>query len=164
MYMEAKAVCTVISIICIAVIISQLIAANFFLAFLLFIAIAMMIFGDMILGFKITRFKPLFEPTPPGKELMELQLLDGRTHFINTTKGPHGKRSFRINKEDASVINDGNANFTLHNGNRGFRGHEMYDGNVDPFRAKALEKIVGDDVKEIYYTHREKRGGKDVKV
>ena len=156
MWMEAKAVCTVMAVIFIAVVISQVFYASVFLVFILFMAITIMIIGDMLLGSRITRFKPLFEPTPPGKEMVELQLLDGRTYFIDTTKGPHGKRSFRINKQDATVINDGIGSFTLHNGNRGFRAHENYDGNIDPKRAKALEKIEGGDIKEMYYIGREK--------
>jgi len=159
MWMEAHSGCNVIALVCIAIVISQIFFASQFLVFILFVAIAMVVFGNILIGSRITRFKPLFEPTPTGWELMELQLLDGRTHFMNTKKGAHGKRSFRINGEDATVINDGECNFTLHNGNRGFRAHEMFDGNVDPFRAKALQKMPGENVKEIYYKAREHERG-----
>jgi hypothetical protein len=163
--MEAKAMFTVIAIVFIAVVLSQLLFVNFLLGFLLMASIGVIIIGDILIGIKISDYKPLYDPTPRGWELMELQLLDGKTVFMNTRKGAHGKRSFRIHNEDASIINDGKGTFTLNNGNRGFRAHENYDGNIDPFRAKALEKTAKKlgvkDVKEMYYQAREmldKRG------
>lgn len=155
MWMEVKAVFTVIGMICIGVVISQIILLNFLLGLLLVVAIGMIVVSDLIIGIKIIDFKPVYDPTPFGWELMELQLLDGKTLFINTKKGAHGKRSFRINNEDASVINDGKGGFILSNGNRGFRAHENFDMNVDPFRAKALEQMDGKDVKEAYYLARD---------
>lgn len=158
MWMEAKIMCTVIAMVMIAIVISQIFYASMFLVFILFVAIGMMVFGDMIIGFKVSDYKPLFDPTPRGKELMELQLLDGRILFINTTKGAYGKRSFRVNKEDASVINDGDAGFILPNGNHGFRSHERFDRNIDPVRAKALQNMPGNNVKEMYYAAKEELG------
>lgn len=155
MWMEAKAMFSAISIIFIAIVLSQILHLNMLLAFLLMVSMGTIVIGDMVIGIKTNDYKPLYDPTPRGWELMELQLLDGKTVFLNTCKGPHGKRSFRINNEDASVVNDGRGTFTLSNGNRGFRAHENYDGNIDPFRAKALEKISekvgGEDVKEMYH-------------
>jgi len=159
MWMEAKAMFTVIAIVFIAVVLSQLLFVNFLLGFLLMASIGVIIIGDILIGIKISDYKPLYDPTPRGWELMELQLLDGKTVFMNTRKGAHGKRSFRINNEDASVINDGIGTFTLNNGNRGFRAHENYDGSINPFRAKAIEQISKDvgaeNVKEMYHHARE---------
>lgn len=154
MWLEIKSIITGISIIFIAIVISQILLINTLLGFLLFAAIFLMIFGDLILGMKIVDFKPIFEPTPRGWELMELELLNGRVVYINTQKGPYGKRSFRIHKEDATVINDGKSNFTLSNGNRGFRAHENFDRNIDPTMAKALQQMEGGDIREIYYKAR----------
>lgn len=155
MWMEAKMMFTVIAIIFIAIVLSQVLFVNFLLGFLLIVSIGVIVIGDFIIGVKTSDCKPLYDPTPRGWELMELQLLDGKTVFMNTRKGPHGKRSFRINNEDATVINDGIGTFTLNNGNRGFRAHENYDGNINPFRAKAIEQISKDtgseDVKEMYH-------------
>lgn len=163
MWMEAKAMFSVISIIMIAVVLSQLLFVNILFGLLLIIGIGMIIVGDIIIGVKISDFKPLYDPTPRGWDLMELQMLDGKVYFMNTRKGAHGKRSFRINHEDASVINDGKSGFILANGNKGFRAHESYDMNVDPFVAKALEKTKGRDIKEAYYRARDMldRGVKD---
>jgi len=157
--MEVKAMFTVIAIVFIAVVLSQILFVNFLLGFLLIASMGVIIIGDILIGIKISDYKPLYDPTPRGWELMELQLLDGKTVFMNTRKGAHGKRSFRINNEDASVINDGKGTFTLNNGNRGFRAHENYDGNIDPFRAKAIEQISNkldvENVKEMYHHARE---------
>lgn len=151
MWMEAKSVISGISLICIGIVTSQIIFLNMLLGFLLIVGIFLFIFGDILIGMKIVDYKPVFEPTPNGWELMELELLNGRVVFLNTHKGPYGKRSFRIHNEDATVINDGKANFILSNGNRGFYAHENFDRNIDPHMAKALQQMEGGDIKEIYY-------------
>jgi len=163
MWMEAKCVFSGIAVLMAAIVCSQIILFNMLLGFLCIVTMGLIIFSDILIGMKISDFKPLYDPTPRGWELMELQLIDGKTKFINTKKGAHGKRSFRIHSEDATVINDGNANFTLSNGNRGFRAHENFDRNIDPLRAKALEEMDGENVKEIYYKARDRinRGLKD---
>lgn len=155
MWMEAKAVFSGIAIIMIGIVCSQIILFNMLLGFLCIVSVGLFIFSDILIGIKISDFSALYDPTPRGWELMELQLLDGKTKFINTKKGPHGKRSFRIHNEDATVINDGKASFTLSNGNHGFRAHENFDMNVDPFRAKALQQMPGDNIKEMYYRARD---------
>lgn len=153
MYLEVKALLSSVAIIFIAIVLANIIIYDFFFAFLLLAAVAMVLLGDMIIGYKITvsDAKPVMDPTPKSKELMELQQIDGRVRFINTTKEAHGKRSFRINGQDASVINDGTASFRLASGNHGFRAHECSDMNIDPKRAKALQQMKGDNIKEIYY-------------
>jgi len=155
MWMEAKVTISAIAIVMMAIVCSQIILFNNLLGFLCIVAVGLVIFSDMLIGIKISDFKPIFDPTPRGWELMELQLLDGKVEYMLTKKGPHGKRSFRIHGEDASVINDGDANFTLVNGNRGFRAHENFDMNVDPHRAKALSQMPGINIKEMYYAARD---------
>jgi len=163
LYLEVKALFSSVAMIFIAMVLAHLIMVDLFLTFLLLVAIVLVLMGDMFFGYKvvISDVKPIMEPTPKGKELMELQQIDGRVRFINTTKGAHGKRSFRINGEDASVINDGKAPFRLPSGNHGFRAHELFDMNVDPKRAKALQQMKGDNIKEIYFQERDKKGGVD---
>lgn len=160
MYMEVKALFSAIALILMGIVCSQIILFNMLLGFLCIVAMGVVVFGDIIIGMRISDFKPLYDPTPRGWELMELQLINGRTFFMNTKKGAHGKRSFRIHNEDATVINDGKSSFSVGNGNRGFRAHENFDCNVDPFRAKALSQMDGDNVKEIYYKTRGKTGVK----
>ena len=155
MWMEASAIFSGISLLMMAIICSQIILINMLLGFLCIVAMGLIIISIMVIGIKTSDYKPIYDPTPRGWELMELQLLDGKVKFINTKKGPHGKRSFRIHNENGTVINDGKASFTLSNGNRGFRAHENFDMNVDPHRAKALEMMPGDNVKEIYYAARD---------
>ena len=148
-----KSIISGIAVIFIAIVLSQIILFNLILGFLLIVSLFMIFMGDIFIVYKlvICDLKPILEPTPMGKELMELQQIDGRVRFINTKKGPQGKRSFRFNGHDATVINDGKASFRLPNGNMGFRAHELFDQNVDPKRCKALEKIPGDNIKEAYH-------------
>lgn len=159
MWMEAKAMFTVIGIVFISIVLSQVLFVNLLFGFLLIAAIGVIVVGDILIGVKTSDYKALYDPTPRGWEPMELQLLDGRVFFMNTKKGAYGKRSFRINNEDASVANDGVGSFTLPNGNRGFRAHENYDGNINPLRAKALEQtskeLGAEDVKEMYFQARD---------
>lgn len=158
MYLVVKALLSAVSMIFIGIVCSQILLVDMLLGFFLIISIFLVILGDVIIGWKATPFKALFEPTPPGCELMEIQLLDGTTHFMNTRKGPQGKRDFRMNNHDASVINDGKAQFRVTGGNMGFRAHELLDRNVDPVRCKALEKMPGDNIKELYYLTRQEMG------
>jgi len=151
MYLLIKSIFSAASMICIGIVLSQILLINLLLGFMLFIALFLVLLGDLFIGYKVTPFKPLFEPTPKGQELTELQLLDGQVIFLNTTKGPQGKRSFRVNGHDASVINDGKSQFRVIGGNIGFRSHELLDRNVDPFRCKALEQMPGDSIKEIFH-------------
>lgn len=163
MWMEVKALISGIAVLMMAIVCSQLILFSPLLGFLCIVSIFLVIFSTILIGMKTNDFKPLYDPTPRGWELMELQLLDGKTKFMNTQKGPHGKRSFRIHNEDATVINDGKASFTLSNGNRGFRAHENYDMNVDPHRAKALSLMPESGVKEMYYAARDAIDNKEKK-
>lgn len=158
MYLEVKALFSSVAMIFITIVLVNIMLYDFFFTFLLLAAIVMVLIGDMLIGYKIVTsdVKPIMEPTPKGKELMELQQIDGRVRFMNTTKGAYGKRSFRINGEDASVINDGAASFRLPSGNHGFRAHECFDMNVDPKRAKALQMMKGDNIKEMYLQAKDK--------
>lgn len=160
MYLTIKSLLSVISMFMIGYVCSQILFLNLILGFLLIVALFLVLIGDLLIGYYITPFKPLFEPTPKGKELMEIQLLDGSTHFLNTRKGPQGKRDFWMNGHDASVINDGKAQFRVSGGNIGFRAHELIDRNVDPYRAKALQQMSGDSIKELYYLAKQKIGDK----
>lgn len=159
MYLIVKSVLSAISMFLMAYVFMTVITIDIFLGFFLIISMFLLLFGDMIIGWKVTAFKPLFEPTPKGKELMEIQLLDGKTHYINTTKGAQGLRSFRMNGHNADVINDGKAQFRVTGGNIGFRAHELIDRNVDPKRCKALEKMSGSNIKELYYIAKQKIKG-----
>jgi hypothetical protein len=161
LYLEVKALFSSVAMIFIAIVLVRIMMVDLFLTFLLLVAIILVLMGDMFIGYKIVTsdVKPIMEPTPKGKELMELQQIDGRVRFMNTTKGAYGKRSFRINGEDASVINDGKAPFRLPSGNHGFRAHELFDMNVDPKRAKALQQMKGDNIKEVYFQEKNKIDG-----
>jgi len=166
MYLEMKALFSLIAMVFIGIVISQIILTNILLGFLLIVSIGMIFMGDLIIGHQITRnhLKPLIDPVPAGKELCILFTIGGMVDFVVTRKKPLGKREFiYYNYEnramsEASVINDGSYPIRTINGNTGFVAHESYDMNVDLFQAKALEKCKGDDIKEIYNNIKEKKG------
>jgi hypothetical protein len=158
MWLEIKAVMTVIGITIIFVAFGA--ASDSIIGLVLcMMGIGTIIFGDIIIGWRITstKLKIKLDPTPPGYEQMNLYELNGKEHFINTRKGPEGIRKFVFNGLDCTVINDGTSQFVSSNGNRGFIAHESYDRNINLKIAKALEQIStklklnsSADVKEIY--------------
>ena len=165
MWLEVKSLLSVIAFIFIGIVISQMLFLNLFLSFLLFTAIGLVFFGDLIIGYQITRnhLKPLMDSLPAGKELGVLFTIGGLIDFVVTNKAPLGKREFSYyNREnrsmsEASVINDGSYSIRTINGNHGFVAHESYDMNIDLREAKALEQIEGDDIKEIYQSIKKTR-------
>lgn len=158
MWLEVKVLLSVISMIFIGIVLSQILFLNLILGFLLIMSIGLIFMGDLLIGWQITRnhLKPLMDPIPVSKELCVLHTIGGLMDFIVTRKGPMGKREFSYyNREnraisEASVINDGSYPIRTINGNTGFIAHESYDMNVDLREAKALEQCEGDDIKEIY--------------
>jgi hypothetical protein len=146
MWLEIKAVMT--SMACIFLLLGVLLPAFI----LVFFAIGLYIFGDILIGYQITanELKPQMDTTPPGYELTIFQEIGGRIHFINTLKAQLSQRKFRFHRKEAIAFNDGKGMFTLPNGNRGFFSHERYDKNIDPARCKVMERLPGDNIKEIY--------------
>lgn len=156
MYLEIKAIFSSIGIICAGIVMGFLLFSNILLTVILLVSIIFFIIGDLFLGFKIVRYdlKPQLDPTPPGQETCILFDLTKNFRIINTFKKPHGKREFRYNNQDASVINKGNYQVRLPNGNGAFIAHESYDENIDLFEAKYAEKLKKktgtSNLKEIY--------------
>jgi len=153
MWLEAKSLLTVISVFFIGIVLVQIMFLNFLFAFLLLIGIFMFVFGDILIGWMITKnhLQPLMDPMRPNEELCILFDLSGNVDFVRTRKGPYGKREFVRYHRNASVVNSGSYQIKTLNGNRGFVGHESYDGNVNLKTVKALDTLEGDDIKDIYY-------------
>jgi len=154
MWLEAKSLLTVISVFFIGIVLVQIMFLNFLFAFLLLIGIFMMVFGDILIGWMITKnhLQPLMDPMKPNEELCILFDLSGNVDFVRTRKGPYGKREFVRYNRNASVVNSGSYQIKTLNGNRGFVGHESYDSNVNLKDVKALTKLPGEDIKEIYHS------------
>ena len=164
MLMEIKAVMTVISMIFIAIVISQIIMVEggLILAVILFMAIGVHVFGDFIMGYFISRTHAnrYMERPPSNKEVTLLYTLTGLIDFVWTEKKPHGKREFVYNKKEASVINKGDAPIHLLSGATGFTSHEDCDENLNMKEVKYAEEIseeLGtDNIKEVYVTAKER--------
>lgn len=153
MYLEIKAVISGIAVILIFLVISQIMFWNFLYGFLLIAAVGAFIFGDILIGIKITNTDAnlWYDPLPQGtKELCILQTLSGLVALIPVVKGVKGIRYGVLHKKKIAVLNEGDGQFHTKNGNLGFFAHENYDKNINLRECKALEHLDGDDIKEIY--------------
>jgi len=156
MWLEGKIMFSIISWVCIAIVVSQIILINALLGFLLVVALGMGFLGDLIICWTVKKnhVDKLFEPVPPGMELGIVVTLTGLIDFVWATKKPYGKREFVYNGEEASYVNKGT--FPIHalNGNYGSLVHENYDEEVNLSQARAANKIKeefnSEDVEEIY--------------
>lgn len=151
MWLEAKVLINGIGVIFIAIVMSQILFFNMLLGFLLIMSIGLVVFSDIIIGYAITHnhVNLLIDPMKPGHELCVLLDFSGNLDFIAARKGPLGTREFVKYRKEANVINDGTYQIRCINGNHGFIGHENYDRNVNLLKAEALDKLEGDDIKEI---------------
>ena len=151
MWLEIKALMTGVGSI---IILIGILTGDFsiFMIMLAMMGIVTIILGDILVGYQITKdeLKPVMDSTPRGFELTAFQEINGRLHFINTKKAELGQRKFLFHNKQAVVITNGEGMFTTANGNRGFFSHEKYDKNIEPGRAKALEQLPGDNIREIY--------------
>ena len=154
MYLEIKAVISAISMILLFFVTSQILLYDFLLGFLIIAAAGGYIFGDILLGIKIinTNSQYWFDPLRQGEqELCILKTLSGLVDLVPTTKGAKGIRYGVLHKKKIAILNEGTEQIHTRNGNLGFFAHENYDKNINLRECKALEKLDGDDIKEIYH-------------
>lgn len=151
MWLEAKILISIIGMIFVAIVLSQIIMFNFLLGFLLFAVMGLMVFDNMLIGYQIkhNHLDILIDPCPPGQENCILFDFSGNVTFVRTRKGPLGARQFVRYKKEATIINDGSYQVRFINGNHGFIGHESYDKNVNLYKAEAFDKLKGDRLKEV---------------
>jgi hypothetical protein len=153
MYLEMKGMFIILGLTVISIVIALLMNANFFLAFLLIMGIMFYLLGDVILYAKIvsTQANRWLEPNKPDQEKCLLFDLAHNVTIQRVTKKEEGKREFVRYGKEASIINRGKYPIRFPNGDRGFVGHESYDQDVDLYETEALDKLKGDDIKEIYH-------------
>lgn len=151
MWLEAKIMLSIVAMAFIAIVLSQILFYNMLYGFLLFAAIMLIVFGDMLIGYQIkhNHLDILMDVCPPSQEICVLFDFSGSIDFIRCKKAPLGTRQFMRYKKEASIINDGKYQVRFINGNRGFVGHESYDKNVNLYKAEALDKLDGDTLEEI---------------
>ena len=157
MWMELKAVITVVACIFLGVVIAFILSTgDMLLTVLCFFSMGLMIFGDIILGYMITttNAKMLMDKPPQGWTTGAVFSLTGMLDFVWAKKGPHGKREFVYNKEEASIIDKGDYPIHFRNGAVGFVAHESCDENLNMFKVKYAEKLgkqAGtNEIMEIY--------------
>jgi hypothetical protein len=152
MWLEVKILLSVVAMVFIAIVLSQLFFfVDITFSFLLLMSIGMIVVGDMMIGSRIkyNHLDVLMDPCPANQEICVLFDFSGNIDFIKTTKGPLGTRQFVRYRKEATIINDGRYQVRFINGNHGFVGHESYDKNVDLYKTEALDKLPGDSLEEI---------------
>lgn len=153
MFLEIKAMFIVMGLIMISIVIGLVINVNFLLAFFLIMGVMFYLLGDLILYAKLisTQANRWLEPNKPDQEKCLLFDLAHNVTVQRVNKKEEGKREFVRYGKEASIINRGKYPVRFPNGDRGFVGHESYDLDVDLYETEALDKLHGDDIKEIYY-------------
>lgn len=157
MWLEIKVLITGIGVLFVVVILAQTILYGlFFWSLLLFIAMALIIFSDIVFGHVYThaRAKYWVDKPPPGKRLIILATLENLIDLDWWDKGPYGKREGVINKQEASIIDRGNFPIHIPNGARGFIAHEKSEKNIDFEELEYAEELYNEfktnNVKVMY--------------
>ena len=151
MWLEIKIGVNIISWVLIGYVCSRVILLNLFMGVFLIAAIVISGVSDFIIGYAIAsnHVDVLIDGNPAGHETVILCDFGGNVDFAQVKKAPFGKREFVRYGKEASVINRGKYPIRLPNGNHGFIAHENLDLDVDMVEAEALDKLEGDDIKEI---------------
>lgn len=152
MWLEAKAILSSVAIVMISIVLCIVLFQNILLGFLLIVAIGLIVFSDIIIGYQITRnrLRWLMDPLSPSEELCILFDHSGDIDFVRTKKGPSDTRLFTRYGKPATIVNTGSYQIRTHNGNKGFVGHADYEMNVNLIECEALDKCDGDNNIEIY--------------
>lgn len=154
MYLELKGIFIIIGMGLTSVVMALFLLdeQGFFFGFLLLMGMIFYLIGDMILFAKMitSQANRVLEPCKPDQEKCVLFDLAHNMTFQVCNKKEDGKREFTRYKKEASIINRGKYPIRFPNGDRGFVGHESYDLDVDLYETEALDKLPGDDIKEIY--------------
>lgn len=167
MWLEVKIVFSIVAMVMIAVVVSQLLFIDLLLGLLLFMSIGMIFVGDVLIGSKIKgcHADKIIDTPPAGKEFAILLTLNNLVDFVWTDKKPYGKREFVYHGQDASYFNKGDAQIHTLNGNYGCLIHEDNDDNINPDEVKIAGSISDEfdteDIKDVYYKIKElERQGK----
>lgn len=135
---------------------------NMLFPFLLLMGMGVIIFGDIIYGFKTTRpwVKPWYEFTKPGQEIGIICTIAGGIQAVVMEKKPHGKSEFVFHRQEAAVINHGDYPLHTPNGNPAVLIHEDHDENLNAceieYATRIREKAGTNDVKTLYHIAKQK--------
>jgi hypothetical protein len=162
LWLEVKILFSVIAMVFIAIVLSQIfLYMDMMLSFLLLMSIGMITIGDMMIGSRIkhNHVDKLIDTPPKGKEFAAILTLTGLLDFIWVDKKPYGKREFMYHGQEASFFNRGDSQIHTLNGNIGCLAHEDHDENINLNESKAAESISkdfhSDDIKDVYYKAKE---------
>jgi len=153
MWLEVKATITVVSIFIIAVALAF--TGNLIIIIFAFMGIGTMIFGDVLIGWKLisTDAINILDPNGPDERTVDLHLKGGGRRIIKGKKSALGKIEFVYVGKEASIMDDGKYPIRFPNGNSGVIAHESYDKNVNMIEVSFIEKakkdLKVDNIKEM---------------
>jgi len=130
---------------------------NVTLSFLLFMAIGLLVFSDMIIGNQITRNRAryMIDKAPPGHVLAVILTINNMVDMEWARKGPYGKREFKYNGREVSVIDKGDYPVHFPNGNIGFICHEKSEKNLNMhdvvYADNLRKKFKTNNIKEMFH-------------
>ena len=157
MWYEAKIVIGGIGVILIAIVISQIIFLNLFLSVILFFAIGLWVFADIVFGYVYHNgdAKKLVDKPPGNKTLGVVFNLNNMFSLEWAEKGPYGVRRWVANNKEASCIDLGDYPIHTKHGVLGFVAHEKSEKNVNLYNVEMAEQLnkefKTDNIKEMYY-------------
>jgi len=163
MWLEVKAAITLIG--CAIIGICLGLTGNLIIAVIALMGIGTIIFGDVLIGWKIVSTQAILalDPNAPGERTIDLFLIGGGRQLAKGKKGMEGKIEFLYNKQPATVIDTGKYPTHWPNGNLGVVAHETYDKTIDLYELEALnlssQELEADDIKgmrEMIMDKREK--------
>jgi len=160
MWLEVKAGVTIIGCFIFAIIIG--LTGNLVFTLLGVMGIGTMIFGDILIGWKLLKTDALCLLDPVGQDqvILDLHLIGGGKRFIKAKKGPKGTWLFVFHKKKAAIINKGHGAYRLPNGNPVIDAHEDYDMSIDPmecvFLEDAFRECKVDDSKKLFFVLKKK--------
>ena len=166
MWLEVKIVFSIISMVFIGIVLSQLIFLNMLFSFLLIMSIGMIIISDLLIGSKIKacHADKIIDHPPLNMEFWAMITLNNLLDFGWAVKKPYGKREFMYHGQEASYYNNGDAQIHTLNGNHGCLIHEDHDENLNPDETRIAAKIADEyqtkNIKDVYYKTKflEKKG------
>lgn len=156
MWYEVKIVIGGIGIILVTIVMAAILFQNILLGALLFFALGLWIFADIVFGYvyHVGKGKYLVDRPPGNKTLNVTLTLTNMIDFYWVEKGPYGVRRWVQNKKEASCIDMGNYPIHTPHGVLGFISHEKSEKNINPYDVEMAEECYKefntDDINEMY--------------
>lgn len=158
MWIEAKVMLDLFAFVLLAIVMAMMLSVGAWVTmFLIFMAIGLVIFSDLIYGWKTTQWwvKPWVEAARPNQEVALQATISGgfAARFVDIKE--EGKREWVQNKKEAACVNHGDYQLRTPNGNPAFIAHEDHDENINLNEARYATEICNetgtDRIQDVYH-------------